>query len=639
MEVTQEDRHHHQFPDGGKWFRTQSGALHLFNTAKNPGFVVAWDKVGAESKGGKVYGYYRSIEDFHEALVHESGPVERCAYELIPENTPCRLYLDVEWEGIEDYEHSCIRWILEEISKRAEAVLGKSNVTFFVACATRCITSPASTPMYKNSYHVVCPDLVFRCNHNGEMLAFIRDTVHADPSQHHQWYVGDKCVIDLKVYTKNRCFRTITSTKRGYNSPFRMLNLNDDTLSDNPNILIDFVSMRVTYPEVRLFDVVKYQVQPQEAAAGSSASKRPREGEAGPSSASKRPHENVTRPALPFPLPLIKDILVSYGDTVSQVYLSGFEQDTTTWKIQGFHQGKSSRPCLASKGTTHSKNNCILFVKQIGNQRFLVQYVCMGGKCKSHRTGGGVVELAQVKMDPQTSTWSFDKITDESGSDSESENTSEVEDEMSTEPEANTYEMVKAEFEKYNSKVEIPFVYLRVDEDNPTEFSLYDRCKFSDFHSAVKCWVPSKKSDESGLIQKDFMKLWFKDENKKTYKKIVMDPLSNDPKYFNLWRGYLCDQLKDEGLDPVDASAPVIEHIFQVITSENQGYADWVLDWMANIVQRPWKKTNVAIVLFGKQGCGKNIIFDWFREKVLGLEHTFQVHAFFYFFVALAWLF
>ena len=45
-----------------------------------------------------------------------------------------------------------------------------------------------------------------------------------------------------------------------------------------------------------------------------------------------------------------------------------------------------------------------------------------------------------------------------------------------------------------------------------------------------------------------------------------------------------------------------------------------MIAWLAQQVQDPAEKTQVAIVLQGKQGAGKNIVFDFWREKVLGFD-------------------
>jgi hypothetical protein len=42
------------------------------------------------------------------------------------------------------------------------------------------------------------------------------------------------------------------------------------------------------------------------------------------------------------------------------------------------------------------------------------------------------------------------------------------------------------------------------------------------------------------------------------------------------------------------------------------------MDWFADIIQKPEKILGKALIVKGKQGCGKNCFFDWFGNKVLG---------------------
>jgi phage/plasmid-associated DNA primase len=47
-------------------------------------------------------------------------------------------------------------------------------------------------------------------------------------------------------------------------------------------------------------------------------------------------------------------------------------------------------------------------------------------------------------------------------------------------------------------------------------------------------------------------------------------------------------------------------------------HAERFLDYLAALVQRPWRRTGVAVVLTGLQGTGKNTVVDFFRTRILG---------------------
>ena len=72
--------------------------------------------------------------------------------------------------------------------------------------------------------------------------------------------------------------------------------------------------------------------------------------------------------------------------------------------------------------------------------------------------------------------------------------------------------------------------------------------------------------------------------------------------------------------------APILEHLRDVVCDGHADHAEWLLDYFAAIVQRPWRRTGVAVLLTGTQGAGKNTLLDFFRERVLGAAITSHLH-------------
>jgi hypothetical protein len=71
-------------------------------------------------------------------------------------------------------------------------------------------------------------------------------------------------------------------------------------------------------------------------------------------------------------------------------------------------------------------------------------------------------------------------------------------------------------------------------------------------------------------------------------------------KAYNLFRGW--------GIQPVSGDCSIIEnHILEVVAGGDQKKANFILDWCAHMVQRPWEKPGVALVLRGKKGTGKTL--------------------------------
>jgi len=191
-------------------------------------------------------------------------------------------------------------------------------------------------------------------------------------------------------------------------------------------------------------------------------------------------------------------------------------------------------------------------------------------------------------------------------------------------PESNTYELVKNRFELSCFKVSSPFVYAKLvpgknepDLFNPVQLKHYFANKYF-----YEC-------DENCAWKKClFIPRWVGDVHIREVAEIVIDPLNiNSANVYNMWSGFAAEKLQSVVFSQVDTAAiigPIRRHINEVITIGNQHHTEWLLDYLANIIQRPHQKSQVAISLYGKQGCGKGILFDFFRTKVLGNACSFQ---------------
>ncbi len=185
----------------------------------------------------------------------------------------------------------------------------------------------------------------------------------------------------------------------------------------------------------------------------------------------------------------------------------------------------------------------------------------------------------------------------------------------------NTYEMVKKRFELTCLKVRSPHVYLYFAREEP---DMLTASALKDLHANLYYFEESEDGDAPKRHL--FIRRWIGDVNLREYMEIVVDPQCNQAKnQFNLWRGFLAAKLPpvpDSSLE--DIMAPIIKHFDDVVTGGNASHTSWLLDYMARILQQPHKKTQVAVSLFGVQGAGKGIIFEFFREHVLGDQCSFQ---------------
>jgi hypothetical protein len=108
---------------------------------------------------------------------------------------------------------------------------------------------------------------------------------------------------------------------------------------------------------------------------------------------------------------------------------------------------------------------------------------------------------------------------------------------------------------------------------------------------------------------------WFISGNRRTYEGLVFDPSGRTARnVYNTWRGLAVEPKKGQcGL--------IVRHILSVLCNGNREQWKYVMKWMAGLVQRPWLKPEVALVLRSKEGAGKDII-------VQVLLNFFGPHAF-----------
>jgi len=95
---------------------------------------------------------------------------------------------------------------------------------------------------------------------------------------------------------------------------------------------------------------------------------------------------------------------------------------------------------------------------------------------------------------------------------------------------------------------------------------------------------------------------WMNHRQRRTYNTVVFDPsckAANDSVY-NLWRG-LAVEPREGGC------SRFLEHIRDNICSGDLACYEYLLNWMAHLVQRPGELPGVAIVLKGRQGTGKGV--------------------------------
>jgi len=91
---------------------------------------------------------------------------------------------------------------------------------------------------------------------------------------------------------------------------------------------------------------------------------------------------------------------------------------------------------------------------------------------------------------------------------------------------------------------------------------------------------------------------WMSHKKRRTYDGVVFAPNRVVADHYNLWEGWAVDST------PGDCSL-FLDHCKNIICSGNEDHYNYLLHWMARLVQQPDKPGQVAVVMQGARGAGK----------------------------------
>jgi hypothetical protein len=99
--------------------------------------------------------------------------------------------------------------------------------------------------------------------------------------------------------------------------------------------------------------------------------------------------------------------------------------------------------------------------------------------------------------------------------------------------------------------------------------------------------------------------IWLRSIYRRTYTNVVFDPGETSPNVLNLYEGLAVEPAKGRW-------SLFEEHIFENICGGRKDHYEWLIQWMAQIVQEPAQKLGTAIVIRGGKGTGKSVFAETF---------------------------
>ncbi|AHG87557.1 hypothetical protein J421_0041 [Gemmatirosa kalamazoonensis] len=112
---------------------------------------------------------------------------------------------------------------------------------------------------------------------------------------------------------------------------------------------------------------------------------------------------------------------------------------------------------------------------------------------------------------------------------------------------------------------------------------------------------------------------WLASRDRREYPRgVVFEPDAEIAGAFNLWRGFAVEP--DPAPHPEERCARFLEHLYENICQSDERLFEWVVGWLAQIVQSPRTKLGTSLFLRGKQGTGKTKVGEAMR-RLLGRHY------------------
>jgi hypothetical protein len=154
-----------------------------------------------------------------------------------------------------------------------------------------------------------------------------------------------------------------------------------------------------------------------------------------------------------------------------------------------------------------------------------------------------------------------------------------------------------------------PFVMWAV-RDEELNRERYCRTTFREFMQLYQNrTLAIEVTDANGspkIVEKSYASWWLNHERRRQYLGgVTFDPSGKaTPSKLNLWRGFTVEPR------PGDWSL-MRNHIRIIICANDRDAYDYLIRWLARMVQFPWLMAEVAAVLRGEKGAGKGILGRW----------------------------
>ena len=563
------------------WFLGPSETEPLLNCSRHATslkhkFIVAFDYMDETmTKPTKVYGSYKTSKIFYKKTKH-IPPEERCFYVVIPENAPCCLFSDLEWDlswkSVDEIKQKYIQVVTDTIKNTGIELLGDDFLF--------CNASEQSTN--KGSLHAHIPCVLF--NNIQEQQRFVNAVKIVLDSEDDWSFIDEsdksfilKTFIDFGVYNKNRQIRLPYSSKKKVtaNSPHG-------------------IGVRPLIPEnTEDFDITEWSIIDTEHCDGE------------PVDVTSYPADVTCNKRHIWSKTLVQGVLDQLGLDVSVDTFKGNNLISL--------KNKTKLRICPIRGEENKSDNAYLVIKD--NK---LHYHCHDEGCKGQSK---VIHEFQEKQTYMFTEPPFKKYYNDFAK-NEAKYIKVVGKCATPTPAYNDFiKRFMTEMNQYcvvitgNSR---PYILYRTEKQTSTGKVVNWIAKFFDsFLSTYKVYTHSVYFGPRIFLNSTLQRRFLEEDCKPLEK-----PTDCPPQTFNTFQGLAIS--KEQALmrgkkDPTK----LLDFILVCWCSGDKGLFNHVMDWFAHLVQKPWIKMKASLVLQGLEGTGKGMIIQ-LLGKIIGEAHFFQ---------------
>jgi len=520
-------------------------------------FFVAIDHYYPETNTQtKVYASFKDHTDFWSKTKHNVNPEPIPYYEIIPDNCVCNLFADLEWS---------LDWkTVDEIKEKVEELISNHTLLKNEAEYELVFLNASNQEMNKGSLHMHCNQICFMNIH--DQLKFWNEIYVALEADKKWWFIDDtgkcyvmKTFVDFGVYNKNRNLRMIYSPKMKNGVCQRPLNPGKKL---NQNALKKYlITVTGTHPVLDCSSLTA---------------------------------ENKCSTRSAWSKTMVQHLVEKHGFEVTVENLKG--------NLIQLKNKTKTRNCNVC-GTVHT-DNAFLQIKGVE-----LIYHCHFDKTKRQSKVIGRLN-EDVALEPKIP---FDRYLSEYRR-------------VTTQEEYNVwFSRVMTDMNRYCAVVTVssdPYVLYRdaIHEfEGEKIYNVYLAKSIKKFHLAFENMaVNTKFVNGVGSVRKRITELWCQWSGRTVKEGETCIPGKNVPHLVNTFQGLRITEA--EAFSKVDIendkSAQDFFHFFRKKACENEEQFDFLVRWLAHLIQKPGVRMLVAPVFKGNEGTGKGLLMSKMKEII-----------------------